>query len=263
MNCVVFGSNGFVGSHLYNKLNALGHKVSRGDREGNVPKYTDWVFDLASYGNIYGQFDQKMIYDVIVNRFKRILKQSGSCKAIVATSSSSVNRPLTDYALAKLKMEEIATKSELPIVVVRPSSVVGVGEQDVHLIPLLIGSCLNGYEMPFVSEPVHDFIDVNDVVEAYILLAMNISTCGGRVFNVSSGMSISNELVKDLVELVTGRKANLRMAANLRPYDGTDWIVDNSEVKSLGWKPKLTIVKSIQSMVSSICAKEDLPGMRV
>ena len=53
-------------------------------------------------------------------------------------------------------------------VIVRPFSVTGVGEQDKHLIPNLIKSCLTGQKIPFVPAPVNDYIDVKDLCKGVV-----------------------------------------------------------------------------------------------
>ena len=196
MNCVVFGSNGFIGSHLYNRLNELGHKVSRGDRQGNIPIGTDWVFDLASYGNIYGQEDKDKIYKTIVERFKNILFQSGDCRAVVATSSSSVDRlPLTDYARAKREVEELAFHSGHPVSAIRPYTVFGFGDNESHLIPRLFSSCVDGTPLQLAPSPTHDYIWVGDLVEMYVKLAESTGPIGGMLAECGSGIPTSNSEV--------------------------------------------------------------------
>lgn len=47
----------------------------------------------------------------------------------------------------------------------------------------------------------------------------------------------------------TGKKANLKMVDKMRTYDNTHWVVDNSEMLKLGWKPEVSLEESIRRMV--------------
>jgi len=122
-------------------------------------------------------------------------------------------------------MEETLTFLEMPWIIVRPSSVTGVGEQEQHLIPKLIKSCLDGVEMPFVGEPTHDYIDVEDFVKGVMYLTENINKYRNQTFQISSGISYSNEDVKNMVESITGKEANIKRVENMRKYDTEKWIV--------------------------------------
>ena len=243
---LLFGSHGLLGLKVKEHLEASGREVIRGDREGAVPVGVDVIINCASYGNMYGQTDEKEIYRANVTLLKTAL--GGEWKQFVNISSSSVLLPkLTSYSQVKKEGEEICQKAGA--ISIRPSSITGPGEQKEHLIPKLIDSCLRGTEMPFVGEPTHDYIHVLDVVSAIGLLLV-IPEARGKVFNVSSGVITTNEQVLDLVEECTGAKANIKRVDSMRPYDTKDWKVDNSEMRALGWQPTISLRESIQQMVA-------------
>jgi len=137
-----------------------------------------------------------------------------------------------------------------PICIVRPGSVIGTNEQPQHLIPKLIDSCLHHSRMDFVKEPTHDFVDVRDVVDAMLLIAENAKAHPGQTFEVARGKAVSNKEVLDLVEKTTKGRANLHNVESLRPYDNTDWKLDNSAIKELGWRPQYTLRQTIKEMVN-------------
>ena len=124
----------------------------------------------------------------------------------------------------------------------------GVGEQKEHLIPKLIDSCLYGTEMPFISEPVHDFLDVEDFVDA-LLIVKDKAQFKGEIYEVGTGTQTSNQEVRLLVEDITGKKANIRPVGNMRAYDTRDWRSNNERIYSLGWEPKKSLRESIGKMV--------------
>jgi nucleoside-diphosphate-sugar epimerase len=246
----ISGSSGFIGSHLVAKLESLEHKVIRLDRTGNLPEQVDYLFDLASYGNFHFQTDHVEIFNANVIRLLKLLRQVKKIKGIVLTSSSSVLLPeITFYSASKIAVETISRAFNLPIVTARPSTIIGTNEPGHHLIPTLINSCFTSKQMDFVASPIHDFLSVDDYVEAIILMAKNAKKLKHKILNVSSGKSFSNAQIKEKVERIMTTPANIRLVKNLRSYDSTKWKVKPSrELFDLGWKPKQKIDLVIQDM---------------
>lgn len=250
----VSGSSGHIGSHLFNKYTSFGTPVIRLDREGNVPQEVTKVFNLAAYGNKYTQIDKYEIYKANVDMVKKLLENSKG-KTVVLTSTSSVLLPIqTDYSKSKQMMEdyvkEWVTMTDENVIIARPSTVVGIGEDPNRLIPKLINSCLTDEPMDFIGEPIHDFIDVQDFIEGMIFLSNQASRYKGQVFNVSFGISVSNELIKGIVEEITGKKANINRVESLRNYDTKDWKVPSYKLRALGWRPKKDVFVTIEEMVN-------------
>lgn len=224
----ISGSNGFIGSHLVEKLQEDGYEVVLITRSGFVPRKLDRLIDTASFGNMSYQIDPIQIYTANVIRVIDILNQSEGIKSIILTSTSSVELPYqTLYSASKKAMEDVSQiykrEKGLPITVIRPLSIYGVGEQKEHLIPKLIDSCLNGTQIPFVGEPKHDFLYVDDFIKALIEISDFEKERGSRPYKVGSGHLISNEEVKDVVEKITGKKANLKRVDSMRKYDTSEW----------------------------------------
>lgn len=246
----ITGSNGFIGNHLCSVLS----NFIRGSRT-KVNGGAEHIVDLASYGNLASQTDIEEIYKVNFERVKIFLQFSKRYNSLILTSTSALQQlNQNDYIKSKGMMEEFALnfalERKLPIVVIRPSSITGIGEQKEHFIPKLIRSCLYGEEMPFVEFPVHDFISVDDVVSAILFIEENIDKCKGNVFNVSTNIGQSNKQIKEMVESITENKANVKLVDSLRKYDSENWVVDNSKLLKLGWKPIKTLEETICSMVS-------------
>jgi nucleoside-diphosphate-sugar epimerase len=255
----ITGVHGHIGSHFHQKCISLGYNVVKLRRDGKVPSKVTHVFDFASYGNKYDQTDKKKIYEA---NYDRVVKLINNCKGkyLFLVSTSSVLLPIqTDYSESKAKMEEFVKKwvkeTGENIIVVRPSTVIGVGENPDHLIPRLIRSCLYGEPMDFVSKPTHDFIDVEDFVNALLFLSKFIEKYKGHIFNLSFALSLTNEFIKAVVEDVTGKKAVIKKVKSLRKYDTTKWIVNNDKLKALGWFPRKTLFDSIREMVEEYKTK--------
>ena len=251
---LISGSHGFIGEHLVARLEAQQFEVIRGDREGNCPQLVDYIFDLAGYGNMPQHSDIEEIYKANVDRLMNLLKNTSEYpyKRFVVTSTNAVIlKTLTHYSTSKLWAEfmgaTFARDFDKTVIAIRPFTIIGVGEQREHLIPTLIRSCMEDEEMPFVREPVHDFIDVEDVVSAYILASEKAKKF--QIFEAGSGISYSNQEVRLIVEEIIGQQANLRYVDRLREYDTTKWVADNNSLLDLGWKPQKKLRQTISEMV--------------
>lgn len=246
----VSGSSGFLGGRLAQRLEQS-EQVLRLDRTGNLPEGIDTVYDLASFGNAYDQKQPQEIYKANIMRVVRMLDQAQDQRIILTSSNAVKLEHTTFYTASKLAVEKLAeafvNERGLKVCTVRPFSITGIGEQEGHLIPKLINSCLYGTEIPFVPDPVHDFLDVDDFVSALLLISKK-GQFSGEIYEVGSGIQHSNDEVRLLVEEVTGKKANIRKVENMRSYDAREWVANNERICSLGWEPKKTLRQSIVEM---------------
>jgi nucleoside-diphosphate-sugar epimerase len=239
----VTGASGFIGKHLMKKLKGESTAIEHGQMA-----YMDCrnLFFLSTYGNMASHTDVEMMIDAntrdVIWWINSHLVKNWFCYM----SSSSVTLPVqTPYSRTKRAAEEILQAlPELKSCIVRPFSVTGCGEQKEHLIPTLIRSCMEGEVMPFDPLPVHDFVDVSDVVDALVNLSENKVT---GIVELGNGYGYSNQEVLQLVELVTGKKANLQTShISLRSYDNKEWYCKNPFFR----KPK-PLLKSIEEMVAA------------
>lgn len=94
--------------------------------------------------------------------------------------------------------------------------------------------------------PVRDFLDVRDVVDAYRLLIE--AGVAGETYNVSSGRGYP---IGDLLEILlkaseVGAHVTLEEDKNPRPGDSRILIGDNSKIRSaIGWQPRIPIRQSL------------------
>lgn len=251
----VTGSSGFIGSHLVKRLDTF-TPIPHEQIAQFKPKDFSKFYFLSTYGNMaFHNQDEKEVIKANLLDLTHILENTNwnTVQSFVYISSSSVRlRRQTMYSRAKRAAEEILLaymeKYDAPICIIRPYSVTGVGEQPQHLIPTLIRSCLSGEKMKFVSRPVHDFIDVDDVVEGIV----NLSTHKAKgIFELGSGEGVSNATVKNMVEKVAGKKANIEEVESMRDYDNQEWISGNYKARMYGWLPRVSLEASIERMVKA------------
>lgn len=221
----------------------------------------DYFFFCSSYGNLASHEDEAEIFKANIEDLLYIIMQAREMKfkSFVYISTSSVKlRRQTTYSRCKKAAEEILLavmeRYNLPICIVRPFSVTGVGEQPEHLIPTIVRSILTGEKMDFVAEPVHDYINVNDVAEGIISLAQHSAR---GIFELGTGVSTSNQQVLNLIEKRLGKKANINKVQSMRDYDNEEWVSTNFKSRIYGWLPK----KSLEQTIDEIYLNESGVGV--
>ena len=279
MRHIICGAGGFLGTALRQQLQGENVVVlpvemlmdinSMHSLLNEEPYY---LYYLAAYGNLHGQSDIDEMFRASVIKLLNLLQATidTQCEGMVTagTTSEYGNKtvpmsedllldPETFYGAAKAAGTHLAQvwakRYDFPIVVFRPASITGIGEQSIHLIPTLIRSCMFKEAIPFIGEPVHDYIDVTDVSSAIILLAQQAKGYKGEIFNVGSGVQTSNLQIKEMIESITKNKANINMNAKINPLNLSQvWIAVNDKIKALGWKPKKTLYQSLKEMVRSV-----------
>lgn len=259
---LITGLNGFIGKHLSDYLLKLGHKVAALPREllidpDGLKKYIndanpDYIFHLATAGNIYGTHNDDDIFVSNVFGTYNLLSaiRDRSFKAFVNFSTSSVNLYPTMYSATKLSAEHLcevtALKYNKPIINIRPFTVYGIGEQEQHLIPTIIRSIKSGEEMKFVNGPVHDFVYISDFIEAVWLVAQNAKKYKGFSIDVGLGEEFKNEEVLTILEGLAGKKANVKMVDQMREYDTLSWKADTKFIGEMGWNPKVSLAEGLK-----------------
>jgi dolichol-phosphate mannosyltransferase len=220
----------------------------------------EWAFHLAAHGAYSWQEDT---HDIMTTNFLATVAlveacRAEGCEAFVHAGSSSEYgfkdhaplesepvEPNSEYAVAKASATSfcryVAQRHGVNVVTLRLYSVYGPYEDSRRLIPKLISMGMRNQLPPLVSPDVaRDFVAVDDVLEAFLLAAVNPSNERGAIYNVGSGVQTT---IRDAVE-VTRRVLNVDAepawsSAPLRDWDATTWVADNTKISAeLGWKPR-------------------------
>ena len=195
-----------------------------------------------------------MIEANILNLFQLLeFTKDVSYKVFINFSTSSVTLPIqTVYSATKHSGEYICEafcqKYRKPIVSVRPYSVYGPGEADFRFIPTIINKGLNGDKPKVILEPRHDWIYVEDLINAVLLIVKNIGILRDQLIPIGTGISWSNQEIVDIIdEIFKQYDDNYKeifydvLLKDLREYDTQEWVANISILKSLGWSQKYSL----------------------
>jgi len=248
------GSTGFIGSYLAKRISdhlSVPHKDIEHTDFSNATK----VFFCSTYGNMSDHTDENLVIKANILDLLHVLGSVdwSRLESFVFISTSSVKlKYQTMYSRTKKAAEEILLaymeKHNVPVTIIRPFSVTGVGEQSKHLIPTLIRSIRENKEIELDPDPCHDFIDVEDVVSGILNLSNNKAR---GIYELGSGEVTSNLDVLRFIEGVLGKSARVRVVKGMRPYDNESWVSTNFRSRNWGWFPRKNLAQSITEMINA------------
>lgn len=126
---------------------------------------------------------------------------------------------------------------------------------ETHIIPNALTSVLEDKEFNLYGGDydtsdgtcIRDYIHVEDLVSAHLLALNKLSTPGGYIYNVGTGVGHSNREVTDMIEKVTGKKIKIRVL-DPRTGDAPILVADPAKIKNeLGFVPSLSDLETIIS----------------
>ena len=277
---IVTGSSGFVGKHLVKKLKNIGFDVIEVTRKyGEITEAITWnslpkadvVVHLAaksfvpdSWTNISDFFSCNLggtieALNYCKSRNSKLVYVSsylyGNPKKLPIKESDelSVNNP---YALTK-KMAEAACNfyaenMGVPVTILRPFNVYGVGQSDQFLIPSLIKQITTQYEIHVKDiVPKRDYVYIEDLTSA-IAKAINYQT-SFDIFNIGSGVSHSVKDLIDIIQHTAGTSHPVYSQSSRRKNEIMDTIADISHAKKfLNWEPLWSLSEGIKDTLNQI-----------
>ena len=178
----------------------------------------------------------------------------GQPDTLPITEDSSI-RPNNPYALSKCLAEEICKfygdVYRLPVVVIRPFNIYGIGQNEKFLIPSIIKQALSSQTIVVRDlEPKRDFIYVDDVIDALMITLNWIQ--GYHVYNVGSGHSLSVKEVIDVIQKTVGTRKEIVCHSVARSNEIHDVTADISKAeRELRWRPRFSFEEGIKRVVLS------------
>lgn len=278
---LVTGASGFIGRALVAALERKGHEVVRlTSKDGEIDdpnkfkKLSNigvlWVFHLAGRTYVPESWEDPLGFcRVNVLGVANVLEFCrtqgipityvssylyGEPESLPITENSPV-RPNNPYALSKWLAEQIcefySAVHGLPIIVIRPFNVYGVGQDELFLIPSVVRQALFGDAITVKDlQPRRDYVYLDDLVEA-LMLTMG-KPDGYRVYNIGSGMSLSVREIIDVIQAVAHTNKKVVCTNVTRPNEINDVVADISRVRQdLGWYPRHSFSDGIRKIIQA------------
>ena len=238
MRIAITGSRGFIGGHLKTRLEKDGHEVIEWDLRQDPPqcikdfdpKDCNYVIHLAAYANVRQSIkDPEKYWKNNVENTTRIQKicHYNNIPLMYASSSCIHNWWLSPYGTSKKVNEETAFEHQVAL---RFTTVYGDGARENMFIPKLLNN-----KVDYVTKHTRDFIHVDDVVEAIILLMNKNIRSLTPAYDIGTGVG---NVVEELGKLAGWEGIEVTDGDSCEAQDNT---ADISELKALGWRPKIKV----------------------
>jgi UDP-glucose 4-epimerase len=148
----------------------------------------------------------------------------------------------------------VAADGGLPVVSVRPFSIVGRDDDPRRLVPRLLGTARTGGRMPLSDRRVvRDFVAVADVVDLLTRAAGAARRLRGRTFNCGRGEATSLGEVVTTVEAVSGRALDAEWGAfPVAEHDLDHPFADiRAAAAALDWCPTTSLAEMVEQLWSA------------
>jgi GDP-4-dehydro-6-deoxy-D-mannose reductase len=203
------------------------------------------TFLYVSSGDVYGQVDETLL----------------------PIRESMLPDPRNPYAVSKLSAEHLCRQwghSEgWRVLIARPFNHIGSGQNESFVLSSVarqltrVGLGLQAPQLLIGDVDVtRDFLDVRDVIAAYILLLER--GCNGETYNVCSGHErLLRDLIMEMSHLAGVQVELLQDPARMRRAEQRRVIGSAEKLqKRTGWRPGITITETLQSMLSDWGTRE-------
>jgi len=219
--------------------------------------------------NIIKEISENIIPTI---RLLEAIKNTGTEKIIFTSSGGTVYgessglphlvtdtiKPICSYGVHKVVIEHYLNLYNhlynINCFIARISNPYGVLELNNRtqgLIPIFINKLIHKEPITIFGESIRDYIHINDVIDALILIAQIDSK--KRLFNIGTGISTSLIEIIEIIETITNRKFTKIIKKNIRSCDVHENILDISEtIKELNWNSKITLKEGIKLTIEEM-----------
>ena len=275
---LITGINGFLGRNIHEYLNDRGILVVGVPRvllddPQELRDYINqfkphYIYHCAAYGNhsIQRDVDETIITNIIKTYSLLRATQDIDYEVFFNISSSSVYgkkdyimkendflEPDNFYSATKAASEFLARPYAKTlnknVVNVRPFSLYGPYEKGHRFIPTIIRNLINNTPMELIEPSVHDWIYVEDFIEALEVIRKNISISKGDSINIGTCKQTTNREIYDKVSDLMKLKTKVKPTKTQRDYEPSFWRADITKMRMLGWKPRHSLEQGLWKTV--------------
>lgn len=175
-------------------------------------------------------------------------------------------QPLTSYGLSKLAITKtlmsLYVSENFPCIIIRPSVVYGENQGADMFLSALATSIMN--RSPFnmtKGEQYRDFIYIDDLIDAILLLLKDFKNITGEVVNISYGKSYRLVDVAREFSNTIAHNGDLLLNIGVNKYrksEVMDYHVSNVKAKEmLDWYPKTNLKSGVKKVLISLKRKSD------
>lgn len=234
------------------------------------------VFHLAAYGvytytqtdldnikkmistNIYGTIN--LLYALKDTQCKLFIN-TGSCfeygSGIAPFKEKNPLSPCNIYGQTKVAStyiaHRLAKKFKIKINTIRPFTVYGPGSRNERFIPTVIKRCLANDDILIPKQKIiRDYIYIDDVVRAYLMLAENKEFKNDLIINVSTGKGVSlEEVIKKIKNLTHSKSIVKKGGYPIREGEVINLIGSNTLAKRyLNLKPSCSLEEGLKYSIA-------------
>ena len=164
-------------------------------------------------------------------------------------------KPSNPYSATKAAADMLvlawARTFDLPYVIVRPTNNYGIGQYTEKLIPKSVKYLTVGKKIDLHNggTPVRTWLHANDTANAIITIIN--SGVKNEIFNISGNYEEQNiVVVRKILNLMHPKKDVEQYLAHMtRPGQDLRYAIDDSKLKSLGWKPEANFDTELKLIV--------------
>jgi UDP-glucose 4-epimerase len=230
----------------------------------------EWVFHLAAYGGYAFQDDVQeiartnnlgtaSIVTACVDARVDVLVNAGSSSEYGekdhAPGEYEPTAPNSHYAVTKAAATELCRQAaraySIPMPTLRLYSAYGPFEDPRRLMPTLVAHALAKQWPPLVApETSHDFVHVDDVVDAFLAIAAEPPRDVSAIYNVGTGQGTTMRALVDVAAEVFGVEAAPAWnSMPRRPWDTNTWVANPARIKAeYRWSPRVNLRAGLKAL---------------
>ncbi len=163
--------------------------------------------------------------------------------------------PFNPYAQSKVICESLCEgynrDFNIPVIIVRPFNIYGVGQKGNLIIPEIINQLKQGKSVIQLKDPTprRDYINVKDVAEA-LKICINHKHKSIKKYNLCTGISYSVLELTEHINQALRNKVCFRFNNTDRPNEVNETKGSYAKIlNELGWKPKTDLIDGISEIM--------------